>query len=222
VNDLAPDVIFFTGDALNAPDTIFRFREMLRSMRAPYGKFAVRGNIDCLYYRNVDLFRGTGFVQLQGNTMQIEKDGDTIAVTGLDCGTWKSHPDPPTAPSPNLFNVLLYHTPDMAEEIDTVAFDLYLAGHTHGGQVALPFYGAMITFSQHGKKYESGPYYLGPEGLVSRGDSSVVIRRDQVALYVNRGIGMEGGIAPRVRFCARPEITVFEIGPAASTGDHGY
>ena len=74
--------------------------------------------------------------------------------------------------------------------------DLYLCGHTHGGQIAMPFYGALITMSKFGKKYEAGMYTVG-----------------DTILYVNRGIGMDGGPAPRVRFLARPEITVFEIHP---------
>ena len=93
--------------------------------------------------------------------------------------------------------MLLYHYPDMIEEAAGPKLDLYLCGHTHGGQVALPLYGAMITLARHGKKYESGRYTVGG-----------------TTLYVNRGIGMEGGRVPRVRFCARPEITVLDIVPA--------
>ena len=74
--------------------------------------------------------------------------------------------------------------------------DLHLAGHTHGGQVALPFYGAVITLSKYGKRYERGLY-----------------REEGTWLYVNRGIGLEGRFAPRVRFFARPEVTLIEISP---------
>jgi hypothetical protein len=77
-----------------------------------------------------------------------------------------------------------------------VKVDLYCAGHTHGGQVALPLYGALITFSKYGKKYEAGLY-----------------REGETWLYVNRGIGMEGGSTPRVRFWAPPEVTVIEVSP---------
>ena len=92
--------------------------------------------------------------------------------------------------------VFLHHWPD---EIHTAAeggVDLYCAGHTHGGQVALPFYGALVTLSQFGKQFEGGLYKVGGTWL-----------------NVNRGIGMEGGRAPRVRFCARPEVTVIEVIP---------
>lgn len=60
--------------------------------------------------------------------------------------------------------------------------------------MALPFYGALVTLSKFGKRYEAGLYHEGDTWL-----------------YVNRGIGMEGGPAPRVRFCARPELTILEI-----------
>jgi predicted MPP superfamily phosphohydrolase len=60
----------------------------------------------------------------------------------------------------------------------------------------VPFYGALITFSRYDKKYEAGLYRAGA-----------------TTLYVNRGIGMEGGRPPRVRFLARPEITVIDVTP---------
>jgi predicted MPP superfamily phosphohydrolase len=89
--------------------------------------------------------------------------------------------------------VLLYHFPDAIAQAARLRVDLYCAGHTHGGQVALPFYGALITLSGFDKKYEAGLY-----------------REHDTWMYVNRGIGMEGS-APRVRFCARPEVTIIEI-----------
>ena len=105
------------------------------------------------------------------------------------------------------FSIFLHHYPDLVEDLagqnarlaedgESRRVDLYLAGHTHGGQIALPFYGAIITLSEFGKKYESGMYKVA-----------------DIVLYVNRGIGMDGGPSPRARFFARPEITVFEIKP---------
>jgi predicted MPP superfamily phosphohydrolase len=74
--------------------------------------------------------------------------------------------------------------------------DLFCAGHVHGGQIAMPFYGALVTLSRYGKQYEAGLYKAGP-----------------MWLYVSRGVGMEGGAAPRVRFCSRPEVAVLEAVP---------
>jgi hypothetical protein len=84
----------------------------------------------------------------------------------------------------------------LVESLEGLNVDLYLSGHTHGGQIALPLYGAIITLSKFGKKYESGMYTVG-----------------DTILYVNRGIGFEPRPAPPIRFCARPEITVFDIAP---------
>jgi predicted MPP superfamily phosphohydrolase len=100
------------------------------------------------------------------------------------------------------FTVFLYHYPDEIDAVSARGIDLYCAGHTHGGQVSVPLYGALITFSRFDKQYESGYY-----------------RKGDTTLYVNRGIGMEGGFAPRVRFWARPEVTVLEIVSASHPND---
>jgi predicted MPP superfamily phosphohydrolase len=73
--------------------------------------------------------------------------------------------------------------------------DLYLAGHTHGGQIRLPLFGAVFTASAYGKRYEQGHYSVG-----------------DTTLYVSRGIGMEGMGAPRARFLCPPEIVVVNLG----------
>jgi predicted MPP superfamily phosphohydrolase len=92
-------------------------------------------------------------------------------------------------------SLLLYHTPDLIETADREEIDLYLAGHTHGGQVRLPFFGAIVTMSAYGKQYEMGLYQLNP-----------------TTLYVSRGVGMEGMGLPRVRFLCPPEIVLIELG----------
>ncbi len=90
--------------------------------------------------------------------------------------------------------VLLNHTPDLIEAAARQRLDLYVAGHTHGGQIRLPGYGALVTFSAYGKRYEAGYYRMAATNL-----------------YVSRGLGMEGsGNAPRVRFLCSPEIVVLE------------
>ena len=97
------------------------------------------------------------------------------------------------------FSILLYHTPDLMPYIADArvagtGVTLYLAGHTHGGQIRLPIYGALATSSRWGKRYEMGRYYEG-----------------ETTLYVSRGLGMEGLGAPRARFLAPPEIILWNI-----------
>jgi hypothetical protein len=88
----------------------------------------------------------------------------------------------------------LYHSPDLAEAAAQAGVDLYLAGHTHGGQVRLPGWGALVTMSAYGKRFEAGQYRLGP-----------------TTLYVSRGIGLEGLRLPRVRFLCPPEIVSIQL-----------
>jgi len=70
--------------------------------------------------------------------------------------------------------------PDLAENLDSKNVDLYLAGHTHGGQISLPFYGAIITFSAHGKKYESASTELTIKSftLIAASVSKAALRRE--------------------------------------------
>jgi predicted MPP superfamily phosphohydrolase len=95
---------------------------------------------------------------------------------------------------PGAYTLLLYHTPDLIETASGAGINLYLAGHTHGGQIRLPFYGALITFSAYGRRYQMGRYTVGP-----------------TTLYVSRGIGMEGLSLPRVRFLCPPEVDVISL-----------
>jgi predicted MPP superfamily phosphohydrolase len=92
------------------------------------------------------------------------------------------------------FRIFLYHTPDLAPEAAQAGMDLQLSGHTHGGQLRIPFYGALYAASLYGKAFESGRREIG-----------------NLTLYVSRGIGLEGGGAPRMRFNCPPEIVLWEI-----------
>jgi len=196
VNSLKPDVIVFTGDSLNTPKALPLLKETLSRMNAPLGKFAVRGNFDTHYWRNLDLFSQTGFKELNAESAEITKDGETFCMTGFNVGAAGDFEKTLKRIPVEKYSILLYHYSDLAESLQGLSVDLYLSGHTHGGQVRLPFYGAPVTLSHFGKKYEMGLYTI-----------------DQTKLYVNRGIGLENSPAPKVRFLCRPEITVFDIHP---------
>jgi predicted MPP superfamily phosphohydrolase len=201
-----PDLIVFTGDSLNSPEGLPVLRKLLPRLAAIAPTYAVRGNWDTAFWRRAELFEGTGVVELKKEAARVDVAGTTLWVAGAPFASLADPPD--GVPSgirntlkdvpPEAFTLFLYHTPDVIlEAAATDRVDLYCAGHTHGGQVALPLYGALVTLSKFGKKYESGLH-----------------REAGTWLYVTRGIGMEGGPAPRVRFFARPEITVIELAPA--------
>jgi predicted MPP superfamily phosphohydrolase len=190
---LHPDAILFTGDAINSRQGLPVFRRCLTQLARIAPTFAVRGNWDAWYFPDVDLFGGTGAVELGGRPVPLRVGPSTLWLTGLGVGHESRLAATLAALPPDDVSVFLFHYPDLIESVRESTVDLYCAGHTHGGQVALPFYGALVTFSVLGKKYESG-----------------LFREGATWMYVNRGIGMEG-----VRFGARPEITVYEIAPAS-------
>ncbi len=203
-----PDLIVFTGDAINSPAGLPVFKQCLTRLAQIAPTYAVQGNWDVWNWTELDRFADTGARELKGEAVRLDIAGTSVWLAGMPVGgDWVSGETTSArreldralgAIPPEAFSVFLYHYPDEIEAVAARKIDLYLAGHTHGGQVALPLYGALITLSRYGKRYEAGLYRVG-----------------QTTLYVNRGIGMEGGPAPRVRFCARPEVTVIEIAPPA-------
>ncbi|RPH94420.1 MAG: hypothetical protein EHM72_15600 [Calditrichaeota bacterium] len=88
-------------------------------------------------------------------------------------------------------SILLAHSPDVIRSSAAAGIDLQLSGHTHGGQLYLPFWGPVYNPLDIGRQYTRG-----------------LFRFEDTRLYVNRGIGVV--LAP-LRFCSRPEITIFDI-----------
>jgi predicted MPP superfamily phosphohydrolase len=95
---------------------------------------------------------------------------------------------------PDAFTLLLYHSPDLIHEAAARRVDLYLGGHTHGGQLRLPLLGPIVTGSKYGRRYAAG-----------------LFEADGTRMYISQGIGFEGGGMPRARFLCRPEIVSIEL-----------
>lgn len=199
-----PDLIVFTGDSVNSRGAISIFRELMSNSARIAPAYASRGNWDEWAGAHQELFAGTGVEELNGQAVRREFHGTPIWIGGLATENTASVTSVFAGAPANEFRLLLHHFPDRIiggyDGMDAAAgsVDLFCAGHTHGGQVALPIYGALVTFSRFGKRFEWGLHRVG-----------------ETWLYVNRRIGMEGGRAPRIRFWARPEITVIDLVPAA-------
>ena len=196
INSLEPDVIVFTGDAVNTSAALPLFKGTMKNLKASLAKLAVYGNFEIPRRGELDYYSDTGFELLDARTVVVSKNDETLSFSGLSCDNPQAAGGMLGELSSENFNVFLFHFPDLIEHMEGLNVDLYLCGHTHGGQISLPFYGALVTMSRMGKKYESGMYAVG-----------------KTMLYVNRGIGLEPGPAPQVRFLARPEVTVFDIVP---------
>lgn len=193
-----PDLIVFTGDALNTPEGLPVFKGCLTKLAKLAPTYAVRGNWDVWYWSHLDLFGGTGVRELDSESVTLDVRGTPVRIAGIPVDSERELGRVLDAIPAGGFRLLLHHYPDEILEASRHKADLYCAGHIHGGQIALPFYGALVTLSKFGKRFESGLHRVGTTNL-----------------YVTRGVGMEGGDTPRVRFCARPEVTVIEILPAS-------
>lgn len=193
IREQRPDLICFTGDAANE-NGVAQFRAFMTELGKIAPVYAVRGNWDEPWESHM-LYDYLPVNLLGPKATEVEIKGHQLAIGGLHADEVASIAERYSGDA-SAYRVFLYHYPDAVDEVATANIDLYLAGHTHGGQIRLPFYGALITFSRYDKKYEAGSYQLG-----------------KTAMYVNRGIGMEGGKPPRVRFLDRPEVTVIEVVP---------
>ena len=93
------------------------------------------------------------------------------------------------------YHIAFGHNPNYS--LGEINADLLLAGHTHGGQFQLPVIGPLLTISLVPRDWASGLTEISPGQY----------------LLVSRGIGMERGYAPRMRFLCRPELVILEIKP---------
>lgn len=118
-----------------------------------------------------------------------------LHITGL---TMEDSANPKLVVNPSdKFHIVVGHRPDFALSAHMPA-ELLVAGHTHGGQVRLPFIGPLITYSEVPRSWAAGVTQL----------------QENKMLSVSRGIGMERDLAPRLRFLCRPQIVVIDLIPA--------
>lgn len=206
VAELQPDMIVFSGDFVNLsntddPQSEAAIREIISAWKAPYGVYAVSGTPLVEPMARVQAFvEGTGVKLLKNQWLSIDVPNGRFNLLGLvtthdmDKDRAMLKKMAALAPSDGI-NMLLMHTPDIAPEAnDSGMIDLYVCGHTHGGQIRLPFYGAIFSSSHLGTKFIMGRYELG-----------------KTTLYTMRGVGLEGLGAPRARFLCPPEIVLWEI-----------
>ncbi len=192
VNGLSPDIIVLTGDYVHdSPVFLPSVTEELAALRAKEGIFAIMGNHDSRDDTFYALSR-KGIHVLINAHVPLYRRKDYLFIAGVDDllrgrvdlgATLKGMDDKP--------RILLSHNPDVIEMVQHTHVDFLIAGHTHGGQVSLPFIGPPFTCSKFGSRYAAGLFHEG-----------------NTLMYVNRGIGITG--LP-IRFFARPEITLFTL-----------
>jgi hypothetical protein len=210
------DVIVITGDYLNlsyVDDPVARaeVRQVLEKINAPYGVYATLGSPPVDRRETTpSLFDGLPIRLLRDEVAVLKlADGRKLSLIGMDCdhdleGDARMFENLFKLTPSDSARVLLYHSPELMPTVQNYPVDLYLCGHTHGGQIRAPVYGAILTSSALGKRYEMGPYV-----------------EQNTTLYISRGIGLEGLSAPRMRLLCPPEIILFTLSGSNGRGHTG-
>lgn len=195
VRAIGPDVLFLGGDYLDRPEDLPLLERCLRGLgplSPPLGTFAVLGNHDEVAPSDVRrLLRRAGATSLEDEWRSVKRpDGRAFLVHGTSA-PFVGSPDPLRGVPPGGAHISLVHTPDVAPALAGRGSRYILSGHLHGGQIALPFFGALIVPSRHSRRWSYGGFRIGDSHLL-----------------VTSGIGSVG--LP-VRVLVRPEIVVIRF-----------
>lgn len=199
---LQPEAILLTGDYLEKQRNIRGVLDFLELLQAPKGVFAVQGNWE--YWARVEgenlrrHFAGKNVTLLLNERQDLDLAGVPFSLLGIDYPSAADHlRQVQDHADCQRVNLLLSHVPAFDHELLDGRVDLILSGHTHGGQVRLPFL-PPFQLPRFSEPFVAGLYQVG---------------EPQTPMYVSRGIGTS--VLP-VRFCCRPEVTLLRLIPATS------
>jgi predicted MPP superfamily phosphohydrolase len=204
INELNPDLMFITGDIIADTTAIPEAVDIISCLQASRGIFYVPGNYDHYYERRgkpdlifeglknagVNILRNESVL---GTVINEDYSHSEFYIAGIDDRV-TFHDDLRLTLSgltPGIPVLLLSHTPIVLRDAAEKNVNMILSGHTHGGQIYVPFLTRQVT-----KSYYIGSYL---KGLHSK---------DNTRIFINRGLGTS--IIP-VRFFARPQIAVLKF-----------
>jgi predicted MPP superfamily phosphohydrolase len=195
-NRRAPDIAVVSGDMVTSGTDFHQdVADVVGALRAKHGVFVSMGNHD--YFGEgeplISLLRGRGVRVLRNEGTVIERDGAKLWLAAID-DTWTRRDDLAMALSgrpADATTVLVAHDPQRFDEAADAGAHLVLSGHTHGGQVAMPFFYRAVNMARFGYRYTVGFY-----------------RRGRALLYVHPGLGTTG---PPMRFGVAPEVTILVL-----------
>lgn len=173
INEQKPDIVVLTGDLIDKDtnmtiDEANKISAELNKINSTSGKYAISGNNDLKFDEWTNIITNGGFIDLNNTYDTIYKDGyQNIFIAGASTLQDKQSINDKVKTSIDYLNsfdkngpvykILLLHEPDVIDDINVNPFDLILAGHSHAGQVRLPFIGAIYLPDGAKKYYES--YY---------------------------------------------------------------
>jgi hypothetical protein len=187
-----PELIVITGDFVNAGSAIADSPDLLRNLHAPLGIYAITGNHD-MWEGSGELrshLEPLGIEFLLNRSKRLQWHGEPFWIAGID-DVWYGEADVDAALRhipPDAFTLFLCHAPDFADHVAHHPIDLQLSGHTHGGQMCLPWLD-WCCLPLYGLRYISGLYHVG-----------------RMHLYVSRGLG---GLPWRLN--CPPEATILTL-----------
>jgi predicted MPP superfamily phosphohydrolase len=196
----APDLVVITGDLTDSekPALIRPAVAEMKGFQAPLGVWAVWGNHDYRLraYKSRDLSDLEAWLEASGVRV-LENAGvllrEDFYLAGVD-DFWHGRPDAASALEglpDGAASLLLCHNPDYLFEVPATV-GLTLCGHTHGGQIWIPFFGAVFTSSKYGKRFA--------EGWIE----------DPVKAFVSRGLGVS---TLPLRYRCEAELVVLDLLP---------
>jgi hypothetical protein len=195
----APDLILLPGDYVQHWDaTEFqtletRLNAMFKEVgvSAPLGVYAVEGDQEIKHHELWTQSFARTNIKTFSDTISFDVGELTITALSFD----DSAATHSSIEATTKYHIVFGHRPDYS--LGKANADLLIAGHTHGGQVQLPWIGPLVTASNVPRSWADGLTQLDPDR----------------ALIVSRGTGMERDDAPRLRFLCRPELTFIELLP---------
>lgn len=198
---MAVDLCVLTGDYRFNQGAPWRvacggLAEILNGIQSRHGVLGILGNNDV--EAMVPSFREMGIHMLVNEGMLLARDGASIWVAGIDDShdfRCESIPAALEGAPEGVFSVLLAHAPEVIKAASACGIDLYLCGHTHGGQIALPWWGPFFLNTRCARRYTVGTWRFG-------------------AMQGFTTTGLGASTLP-VRFHCPPEAAVIELRRAA-------
>ena len=216
-DEVQPDLIFITGDLVDDDSGIGLCLEALKPFRAKYGIYGVLGNHDHFYVRFRDVFHfGESYLKqkrkpndtqrllaglddlgiriLHNERVRLAMEHGELTIAGLDDPYLRRDDIPKTFAGyqKNGPCLALSHTPDPYKELIGAGADIIFCGHTHGGQIRLPFWGPIVTRTTAPRRMVSGLH-----------------RVEDAFIHITTGLG--SGKFTYLRFLCHPEVTIFTI-----------